>query len=106
MSARVRCSLPFIREQAWLKRIASASTPFIKIVRTRVKASSSTFEYGGWTISFQVKRCLGRGVPRSLRMSRVMGLLWDLKRGLKAADALGGRAGQLDVGVLPGRGEL
>src|SRR5262249_51798486 len=57
----------FMRAHAWPNRNASDSIPFMRITRTRVKASSLSLWYGVCTISRQVKCCWSRGMPVSRR---------------------------------------
>lgn len=62
-----------MRAHAWLKRNASDSIPFIKMMRTRVKASSSSLLMGSRTMSFQSNSCLSSAIPFSRRMSMAIG---------------------------------
>src|SRR5687768_9748131 len=48
--------------------------PFMRMTRTRVKASSSSLLISFPTNSRQVKRCLSSAVPRSLNNARIMGI--------------------------------
>src|SRR5688572_7594023 len=44
---------------------ASISMPFIRMMRHRVKASTSCLRYGGSTTCFHVRTCRSSGMPRS-----------------------------------------
>src|SRR6185312_7080055 len=71
--ARGPCKRAFIRAAACENRTASDSTPFIKITRTRVNASSSSLLNVGPASSRQVKTCRSSGTPRSFVISSAMG---------------------------------
>jgi hypothetical protein len=73
---RMRASSPrrsrFMRAAMCEKRLASSSRPFIRMMRTRVNASSSSLLIGACTSSRQVKRWRSIGVPwMSLRRSAI-----------------------------------
>jgi hypothetical protein len=76
------------REAMWLKLLASASMPFIRMMRTRVNASSSSLLIGRPTMSFQVKRCRSSGVPFASNRLTCMGMspwIGGLRPGRQAA---------------------
>src|SRR5688572_29882624 len=63
---------PFVRRSTCFMRRESSSTPFIRMMRTRVKASSSSLLIGLRTRSFQLKVWRSSGVPRSVRRLMAM----------------------------------
>lgn len=64
---------PFMRSITCFTRRESSSTPFMRITRTRVKASSSSLEIGFCTSSFQVNFWRSSGTPRSVNRLMAMG---------------------------------
>jgi hypothetical protein len=69
-------SSPLNRAMRCFRRSASSSMPFIRMMRTRVNASSSSLLMGLGLMSFQVKRCRSSGQPfASKKLMFAMGLL-------------------------------
>jgi len=80
-SASMRCSAGgFMRAQACEKRDASSSMPFMRMMRTRVYASSSSLLIGFCTMSRQVSRCFSSAVPFSCRMPFIRYLSFYVER--------------------------
>src|SRR5690606_3734589 len=109
--ARGSCSRLSKRARWCLSRRASVSTPFIRITRTRVKASSSSLLMGRLAISFQVNCCCSNAVPLLSNIpdrpcisppgGNWKWLLWDQAESCFVVVVLG-----IDGGIFPRRRQL